>query len=90
MTLPPGELDRVVGRYDFTPTLVLSVKRDGAGLKAEMSGQPALPIFPQAPLSFFWRVVDAQARFTAGPDGKVTGVVLTQGGQQMNGKRIAP
>jgi len=90
VTLPPAELDRVEGRYDFTPTLALTVKRDGAGLKAQMSGQAALPIFPEAPLSFFWRAVNAQARFTVGPDGKVAGVVLTQGGQQLNGKRVAP
>lgn len=92
VTLPPDELDRVEGRYDFTPTLALTVKRDGdgAGLKAQMSGQAALPIFPEAPLSFFWRAVNAQARFTVGPDGKVAGVVLTQGGQQLNGKRVAP
>lgn len=90
MTLPPGELDRVVGRYDFTPTLVLTVKRAGTGLTAQISGQPAVPIFPEAPLRFFWRVVDAQVRFTVDPNGKVTGAVLTQGGQQLNGKRVAP
>lgn len=90
VTLPPGELDRVVGRYEFTPAIALTVARDGAGLKAQMSGAPAFPIFPEAPLSFFWRVVDAQARFTTGPDGKVTGVVLTQAGQQLEGKRAGP
>jgi len=90
VTLPPGELDRVVGRYAFTPTLLLVVERDGAGLKAQVGGRQSFPIFAEAPLNFFWRVVNAQAHFTAGPDGKVTGVVFIQDGQQMEGKRVAP
>lgn len=90
MTLSPSEWERVVGHYEFAPGAVLIVERDGAGLKAQLSGQQAFPIFPDAPLSFFLRVIDAQLRFTASPDGKVTGVTLIQGGQQQNGKRITP
>lgn len=88
VTLPPAELDRVVGRYEFTPTLALTVKRDGAGLEAQMTGAPPFPIFAEAPLSFFWRVVDAQVRFTADAAGKVTGAVLSQAGQQLSGGRV--
>ena len=90
VTLPPAELDRVVGRYEFTPGFALTIERDGAGLKAQLTGQPAFPIFAEAPLNFFWRVVDAQLRFTVGPDGAVTGAVLSQNGQQMNAKRVTP
>lgn len=53
-----------------------------------MTGAPAFPIFPEAPLSFFWRVVDAQVRFTADAAGKVTGAILSQAGQQLSGKRV--
>jgi hypothetical protein len=90
VTLSPAELDRLVGRYELAPNLALTIERDGAGLKARMGDQPAYPVYPEAPLSIFWRVVDAEARFTAGPDGTVTGVVFQQNGQQMNGKRVAP
>ena len=69
---------------------MLTVVHDGAGLKAQMSGQPAFAIFPEAPLSFFLRVFDAQLRFAAGADGKVTGVTLLQGGRETSGKRVAP
>jgi len=90
ITLPAAELDRVVGRYEFTPNFVLTIERDGAGLKAQLSGQPAFPIFAEAPLNFFWRVVDAQLRFAVDADGKVTSVVLSQNEQQLNGKRVIP
>jgi CubicO group peptidase (beta-lactamase class C family) len=88
--LPPAELDRVVGRYELAPGVAINVAREGAGLTAQLTGQPAFPIFAEAPLNFFLRVADAQLRFVAGPDGKVTGVALVQAGQQQEAKRIAP
>lgn len=88
--LPAAELDRVVGRYRFTPQLEMTVMRDGSGLKAQLTGQPAFPIFAEAPLTFFWRAVDAQVVFTAAPGGQAISVVLYQGGGTMPGTRIAP
>lgn len=90
VTLSPKELDRVAGRYEFTPGVVLTVARGGTGLKARLTGQATFPIFAEAPLKFFWRVVDAQAKFVAAPDGHVTGVLLTQDGKTLQGQRIAP
>jgi len=90
VTLPAAELDRVVGRYQLLPELILTLERRGERLMAQLTGQPAFPIFAEAPLEFFWRVVDAQLRFTADESGKVTGVVLTQNGQQLIGKRVEP
>ena len=90
VALPTAELDRVVGRYELMPELILTLERRGEGLMAQLTGQPAFPIFAEAPLEFFWRVVDAQLRFTADESGKVTGVVLTQNGQQLTGKPLEP
>jgi CubicO group peptidase (beta-lactamase class C family) len=88
--LPAAELDRVVGHYRFTAQLDMTVTRDGSGLKAQLTGQPAFPIFAEAPLRFFWRVVDAQVVFTANPGSQATGVVLHQGGGTMTGTRVTP
>jgi CubicO group peptidase (beta-lactamase class C family) len=88
--LPITDLDRVVGHYRFKPQLDLIVTREGTGLKAQITGQPGFPIFAEAPLTFFWRVVDAQVVFVAGPTGQVTGAVLHQGGGEMAGTRVAP
>jgi hypothetical protein len=93
ITLPAAELDRVVGRYDFGMGIVFEVVRDGDGLKAQRQGSatgPALPIFPEAPLTFFWKAVDAQIRFIADETGKITGAEFSENGQMLPGKRIEP
>ena len=72
------------------PEVILTLERRGEGIMAQLTGQPAFPIFAEAPLEFFWRVVDAQLRFTADESSKVTGVVLTQNGQQLTGKPLEP
>jgi hypothetical protein len=92
VTLPVAELDRVVGRYEFGSGVVFVVTRDGDTLRAKREGAisgPTLPIFAEAPLAFFWKAVDAQIRFTADAGGAVTGAVVSQGGQELTGRRVA-
>ncbi len=88
VALPVAELDRIVGRYALRPNLTMEVVRRGVGVVAGMVGSPALPIFPEAPLRFFWRTVNAVATFTADADGKVTGVTVVQDGQTYTGRRL--
>lgn len=96
IALPVGELDKFVGRYwmDFAGTPgVVAIARDGATLRArraDIPGAPALPIYPEAPLAFFWKAVDAQIRFIADASGVVTGAELSQGGATFAGKREEP
>jgi len=63
------------------------VLREGDGLLAQLTGQPAFPLYPSAPLEFFYRVVDAQLRFTEDA-GAVTGGVLLQNGREIPLTRI--
>jgi D-alanyl-D-alanine-carboxypeptidase/D-alanyl-D-alanine-endopeptidase len=86
IALPAAALDKFVGRYDFGNGVVVAVTRDGATLRVLREGMPeaqALPIFPEAPLAFFWKALDAQIRFTTDANGAVTGAVLA-------GKRVTP
>jgi CubicO group peptidase (beta-lactamase class C family) len=88
ITLPAAELDRLAGRYSFPNGMEMLVERDGEGLIAQLTGQPKFPIFAEAPLRFFWRVVDAQLEFVAGEAGKITGATLVQAGMRLNGTRV--
>ena len=91
VTLPLAELERVVGRYEIAPGVAIAFTLDGGMLRARNEAVPsaqAFPVYAEAPLSFFWKVVDAQVRFTADADGKVTGMVLSQGGQQIPGTKL--
>ncbi|MGV3553981.1 MAG: serine hydrolase [Croceibacterium sp.] len=80
VALTSGQLDHVAGTYQLTPQIQIVVRREGERLMAQLTGQPPFPIFPESPLSFFWKVVDAQIRFTE-EDGVVTGAVFSQNGQ---------
>ena len=62
--LTAAQLDHVAGTYQLTPQIQIAVRREDERLMAQLTGQPPFPIFPEAPLSFFWKVVDAQIRFT--------------------------
>lgn len=78
--LTSAQLDHVAGTYQLTPQIQIAVRREGERLMAQLTGQPPFQIFPESPLAFFWKVVDAQIRFTE-EGGKVTGAVFSQGGQ---------
>ena len=49
-----------------------------------------LPIYPEAPLRFFFKAIDAQYRFTTEEAGNVDGVVFTMPGMERTAKRIDP
>jgi CubicO group peptidase (beta-lactamase class C family) len=93
ISLPAADLDKFVGRYEFGARFVIAVTREGGTLhvlREGIAGASPLPIFPEAPLAFFWKAVDARIRFTAGASGAVTGAELTQGGLSFTGKRVTP
>jgi len=86
ITLPPESLDRFVGRYDYG-SAVLTVKRDGDQLYAQLSGQPRFEIFPSAPNEFFWKVVEARVTFVEA-GGRVVEAVHHQGGGTITAPRL--
>jgi hypothetical protein len=96
ITLPAEALDKFVGRYqmDFAGAPgIVAITREGATLRAQRAdipGAPALPIYPETPLGFFWKAVDAQIRFITDTSGAVTGAELSQGGMTFSGKRVEP
>ena len=73
-------LDRYAGRYQLAPGFILTVTREGSGLFMQATGQPKFPLFAETEKDFFLKVVDAQVTFVAGETGKVTKLILHQGG----------
>jgi CubicO group peptidase (beta-lactamase class C family) len=80
--------DALVGRYDYGRA-ILTVKRDGDHLYAQLTDQPRYEIFPKSETEFFWKVVDAQVTFFKEADGKVTKAIHHQNGQTINAPRLA-
>lgn len=78
----PKLFDALVGQYELEPGTVLTIRRDGDKLRAQLTGQPGFQVFPESETRFFYRVVDAQLTFVKDSSGKVTGLVLHQDGDK--------
>lgn len=77
-----------VGKYKFDFGGVLDVALRSDNIEAQLSGQPAFPIYATAKDRFFYKVVDAQLDFERDPDGRVTSVILHQNGKDLRAPRI--
>lgn len=81
------EMAAYVGRYrmDFGPTLTLRLAGDQ--MLAQLSGQPEVPVYPEGPGRFFYKVVDAQLEFSRDGSGAVSGVTIHQNGMDYRGRK---
>ncbi len=79
MTLAASSLSRYVGTYQMPGSAEMSITLDGTQLKAQLTGQPAFPIFAESETLFFFKVVDATLEFQKDASGAVTAVRLRQG-----------
>lgn len=83
----PALYDAYVGEYEVTPAFTVAITREGDQLFAQATRQPKFALFPESETRFFLKAVDAQLEFVRGADGKVTGIILHQEGQDVPGKR---
>jgi hypothetical protein len=88
--LPVSELDGLVGAYAINTQLFLTITREGDQLYAQIPGQAKYPVFTETRDDVFWKVVDAQASFQRGPDGRAIGLTFRQGGREAKAAWIAP
>ena len=85
--LDPAVYDDYAGEYEMRPGFTIVVSREGNQIFAQATRQPKAEIFPESPARFFLKEVDAQLEFVRGEGGKVTEMVLHQGGREMRGKK---
>lgn len=82
------ELDGFVGDYQLAPQFIISITRKDEQLFAQATGQSMFPIFPKSREEFFLKVVDASVIFKKDAAGKVTSLVLDQGGMMQPAPKI--
>ena len=80
--LDPRSLDQYVGQYELGPGYVLNITRSADYLWLQSTGQPRVQLFPETQTKFFLKVVDAQVTFVKDASGKVTHLILHQGGDR--------
>ncbi len=88
VSVDPKVFDTYVGEYELAPSFVLRVFREGEKLMTQATGQGAFEILPTAEDTFTPRGLNASVKFVKDGDGKVTGLVLTQNGRDVKGKKI--
>jgi CubicO group peptidase (beta-lactamase class C family) len=83
----PEILRDYVGSYRLFAEFKLTVTLEEGRLMVQATGQEKFPVFAESETKFFYKVVDAQITFQRDRDGKVTRLVLHQGGRDMPGLR---
>ena len=88
IALDPALLDAYCGEYQLAPTFILTISKEGNTLYGQATGQPRFVLHPGAETEFFLAEVDAQVSFVKDVSGKVTHLILHQGGQDVKGDKI--
>jgi CubicO group peptidase (beta-lactamase class C family) len=79
----PKIYDSYVGKYELRPNFILTVRRDGDRLLTQATGQPEFEIYPESETKFFVKLFEAQITFIKDSTGKVTQIILHQGGERV-------
>ena len=86
--IDPRIFDQYIGQYEMRPGVVLTISREGDSLMAQPSGGRKVEILPSSETRFFVTAPAVTFTFFKGPDGKVTHVVVVQGGTETHAKKI--
>lgn len=87
--VPAATLQRYVGVYRLNPKITITMRFANGSLTTQLTGQAALPVFPESETKFFLKVVDAQLEFFSDEKGRVTHLNLYQGGRTQKADRIS-
>lgn len=88
ITVAESILASYTGDYELAPGFILTVTKEGTRLFSQATGQSKVEIFAESEAKFFLKVVDAQLEFVKDDSGKVTKIILDQGGQKLVGPKI--
>ena len=88
MQVDPAVLATYAGRYEISPTFILTVRPDSGRLYIQATAQPEFEAYAESETEFFYRVVDAQISFTRPEGGVAPSLTLHQNGKSMPGKRL--
>jgi hypothetical protein len=88
ITLDPAILATYVGDYQLAPDVILKVTTEDKRLFAQPGGQGRAELFAEKEGEFFVKIVDAQISFVKGDDGKITHLILHQGGANQKAPKV--
>lgn len=80
--------DQYVGYYELAPNFILTVTKEGDKLMGQPTGQEKSELEPVSQSQFVVPSVKASVSFEKDSAGKITGLLLIQGGQTIKAKKI--
>lgn len=83
-----SSFEEYVGEYQVTPSLVMTITKEGEKLFGQLTGQGKLEVKPVSPTQFTIPEVKANISFEKDSAGKVVGMILLQGSRSANAKKI--
>lgn len=89
ITVLPKILEAYVGTYQLGPKVNIMITLEEGQLMGQVSGQVKVALFASSNVKFFCKLVDAEIEFTKDEKGTVIGLILHQGGQDMNAPRTS-
>ena len=88
VAVPAAVLDSYAGEYQLAPNFIITIRREGDGLKGRATGQGDITLVAQTETRFAAQEVQATVEFERDASGAVTRLMLTQGGRTMPAPRI--
>lgn len=89
VVVPEDILQSYIGKYELMPGLILTISKEGNQMKAQVTGQSILDIFPKSNDVFYLKATPAQITFNKSENGEIESLTLLQGGQEMTGKKLS-
>jgi hypothetical protein len=88
VALGPAILASFAGEYELKPDFIISVTAEKDQLFLQATGQPRIEAFPSSDTEFFLKEVEAQITFIKDDKGKITQLILHQGGNDVPARKI--
>ena len=70
------------------PNFILTVTKEGDKMITQATDQGKIEIFAESETKFYPKVMEAQIEFVKDEAGKVSKLILNQGGRKMEAKKI--
>jgi hypothetical protein len=81
-------LDRYAGRYRFPSSQLATVTQRDGHLLLQGEGEVKIEFFPESPVDFFAKIMDAQIRVETDSQGSVTELLFYRSGSVQHVKRM--
>ena len=88
VSLAAAVLNRYAGRYGEAPNMVMTIRREGDHLAAQMGNGPAVELLAESEKQFFTKSGDVVLTFEVDGRGRATGIVLHSDGKDSPIRRI--